>query len=273
MMTRGHPQSRDIALPSSVAAVVDRYLAHLAAHKVDFLRGVYLLGSVALGDYQDDRSDVDFAAVTDHPLGDEEIAVLVRVHAAMTGSPCFDGFYIAADRLAEMPNSDLVMAFVQDGQFRIGPSFEANPATWHLWTRHGVVLKGPPADELGLILNDVALRRFETANLGTYWRDWIGRMRVSMSASAATDSVDAGIVAWGVLGVARIACALATGHIVSKTDAGRWALTECEGRDSKILETALAARRGEIRTVRVDAVLEALAFMEEMIEGAGSQAG
>jgi hypothetical protein len=261
----------DILLPPSVEAVVDRYFALLEAEKTNLLRGVYLVGSVALGDYQDRRSDIDFAAVTTGPLGHEEIAILARIHAAMTGSPFFDGFYIAEDRLAETPSPDLVTAFVRDGHFRVGPSFEANPATWQLWARHGITLKGLPPGDLGLPLDDATLQRFEIANLGTYWRDWIDRMRASISANAATDRVDAGMVAWGVLGVARIACALATGRIVSKAEAGRWALTECKEPYSAYLETALAARRGEIFDVSTEETLAALAFMEDTIGGAVSQ--
>lgn len=256
----------DILLPPSVAAAVDRYFALLTAENTDVLRGIYLVGSVALGDYQDGRSDIDFAAVTAVPLGHEEIAILARVHAAMTGIPSFDGLYIAADRLAETPRPDLVTAFVQDGHFRVGPSFEANPATWQLWARHGIALKGPPPGELALPLDEATLQRFEIANLGTYWRHWIDRMRASISANAATDRVDAGMVAWGVLGVARIACALATGRIVSKTEAGRWALTQDAWQHAPVLETALAARRGEIVGVRLEEALIALAVMEEAIE-------
>jgi hypothetical protein len=260
-------------LPPAVSRAVERYFGFVATENVDFLRGVHLLGSVALDDYREGRSDVDFAAVIDGRLDGEKAARLARVHAAMQqqGSPHFDGFYIAADRLHRAPEPRHAAAFVQDGAFRAGPPcYEINPATWHLWAARGVALTGPAPAELGLVRDDDALRRFERSNLGTYWLDWTCKTRSSLAGRATGERFDAAIIAWGVLGVARLACTLATGRIVSKTEAGRWASAEYGREDPAIVETALAARRGEIADVPVGEVLAALAFVERMIEWSSS---
>jgi len=71
------------SLPRSVSEKVGVYVELLRSEDARFVRGVYLLGSVALGDYQEGRSDIDFGAVVDEPLDGRMIDRLGRVHYAM----------------------------------------------------------------------------------------------------------------------------------------------------------------------------------------------
>ncbi len=254
-------------MPPSVSRVVDRYFAHLSAETVGFPRGVYLLGSIALGDYHEGRSDIDFVAVTNGPLNAGDVACLADVHTEMMklGTPRFDGFYIEARHLAEAPAPEQAMAFVQDGLFRPGgPCFEVNPVTWRLWAEQGVALRGSAPDELGLVIDEAALRRFEVSNLQSYWLEWVRKTRSSLPAPAGRMQAD--LLDWGILGVARIACTLATGRVVSKTEAGRWILENCEDADAELILAALAARRGDIADLPIGQALAALDFMKKTIE-------
>jgi hypothetical protein len=51
------------ALPTEVSQRVCEYLNLLDSEGSGFVHGVYLVGSVALGDYQEGRSDIDFVAL------------------------------------------------------------------------------------------------------------------------------------------------------------------------------------------------------------------
>jgi Nucleotidyltransferase domain len=51
-------------LPSDVRDATDRHLAVLDAVAPGLVGGLYLTGSVTLGDYQPGRSDIDFMAFT-----------------------------------------------------------------------------------------------------------------------------------------------------------------------------------------------------------------
>ena len=69
--------SRRPPLRVDVARTVDRFLGLMASEGGPTLRGLYLVGSVALGDFRPGRSDIDFVALLDGPVGDTE--ALARV--------------------------------------------------------------------------------------------------------------------------------------------------------------------------------------------------
>jgi hypothetical protein len=50
-----------------------------------FIRGLYLPGSVALGDFRSHCSDVGFVAVSEHRPDRAELEGLARVHAVAVG--------------------------------------------------------------------------------------------------------------------------------------------------------------------------------------------
>jgi tRNA nucleotidyltransferase (CCA-adding enzyme) len=84
------------ALPTEVSQRVCEYLNLFDSEGSGFVHGVYLVGSVALGDYQEGRSDIDFVALVAAFPGVHQLESLARTHAAMAASegPHFDGFYI-----------------------------------------------------------------------------------------------------------------------------------------------------------------------------------
>lgn len=258
-------------LPTSVSATVDAYFELLRAERIEFVRGFYLLGSVALADYQEGRSDIDFGAIIEGAPDHARVDRLARVHEAMgerTG-PSFDGFYLEAHRLQCTPAAGELATFSLDGVFyRHAPCFECNPATWLLWAKRGITLLGPPSNELQISVDENALRRFEIENLEGYWRHWIKSASSQLARKSEDEPMDADTIAWGVLGVARIACMLTTGRVVSKTDAGIWAMERAGHEDGVVLGLALAARRGGIREISVKRGMHALDCMETMISNA-----
>jgi hypothetical protein len=56
-----------MALDALVLEVVDTYLGTVEAQAPGLVEGLYLVGSVALGDFRPRTSDIDFVAVTTTP--------------------------------------------------------------------------------------------------------------------------------------------------------------------------------------------------------------
>ncbi len=255
-------------LPFTIRQRIGAYLRLMADEGAGFLRGLYLLGSVALDDYQEGRSDIDFVALVSGPLDAADTGRLVRVHEAtrrLQGPP-FDGFYIEPAHLHRVPQAEHHASFSLDGTFHADAvCFETNPVTWLLLSRHGIAVRGPAPASLGIAADPSALRRFQIGNLRDYWTGWIANRAAALSRVSPDDSVNASILAWGVLGVARIAYTLATGGIVSKTGAGLWALEAYASDWHPTIRNALAARRGEIDTVPVHGMSCALDFMRQLI--------
>lgn len=67
--------------PAEVAPLVDALLAGVRDALGDNLLGFYLRGSLALGDFNPDTSDVDLLVVTERPVSGAEFEALAALHA------------------------------------------------------------------------------------------------------------------------------------------------------------------------------------------------
>lgn len=74
-------------IPEAVNELVAALLGGVQRAIGDNLVGFYLRGSLALGDFIPDTSDVDVIAVTDRPIDDHDFAALARLHADLTTLP------------------------------------------------------------------------------------------------------------------------------------------------------------------------------------------
>lgn len=254
-------------LPIDVALRVREYLALLETEGAQFVRDVYLVGSVALGDFQEGQSDIDFVALVSAPPTLSQLERLARIHAMMTSTegPHFDGFYIERAKLARAPTTNEPAPFSVNGTFHAqAPCFEINPVTWLCLSEHGIGVRGVSPEALGIAADPDALQAFQVNNLRTYWEPWIEQGSKALDHKAPDDLVDAKVLAWGLLGCLRIAHTLGTGHLISKTEAGRWALTRYPAQWRGVIQDALSTRAGKISELPVTRCRHGLDFMRQV---------
>jgi hypothetical protein len=237
-----------LQLPHRVGRIVERYRGELDAAGVDIVQGLYLVGSVALGDYQEQSSGVDFIAVTSGPMTPALAEMLARIHARLrTGKrPGFDGVYLERDRLCRLPGPGEIADYAHDGTFHTAhPCADVNPATFQCLAQSGIVVFGPAVADLEIATDVAGLRRFEMDHLHGYWARWVARSDAALQRMDHDANIEAAPLGWGVLGLLRVGYTIETGRIVSKTDAGRWALGRYPLKFRNVIEEALAVRRGE----------------------------
>jgi hypothetical protein len=199
------------------------YLARVDAALPGFVRGLYVVGSAALGAWQPGRSDVDAIILTSRPAGDGDLAVLAELHAGMPASPHFDGVYLEPALAQVWPTDRPVVPFVVNGTFTTDrPCGELTPVVWLTLQRYGIAVRGPRAGELGVRVDGEALRRYNLDNLRDYWQPLIADLPAAVAQTAPGDEADAGSVAWLVLGPARLHYTLAHGDITSKAGAAAY---------------------------------------------------
>ena len=95
-----------MTLPAEADRVVTRYLALVDAAAPGVVEGLYLVGSVALGDFHLRTSDVDFIAASSSPVSEVSRQALASVHAdlaAEAGRPAFEGIYVHVRRAHSQP--------------------------------------------------------------------------------------------------------------------------------------------------------------------------
>ncbi|WP_166802335.1 nucleotidyltransferase domain-containing protein [Microvirga pakistanensis] len=159
---------------------VYEYLNLLDRGGCGFVQGIYIVGSVALGDYQEGRSDIDFVALVEALPGGPHLESLARIHAAMAASegPPFDGFYIEQDQLGRTSLLGKRVPFSLHGAFHADAACpEVNPVTWLCLAHHGIAVRGSPPETLDIRIDPAPLHAFQVHNRrchGNVWSEGYG---------------------------------------------------------------------------------------------------
>lgn len=229
----------------SVRTIIEDFLSEADGALPAFFQGFYLVGSIALDDFRPGGSDIDFIAVTPNRPSPEEVAILRRMHARLQRRyrrPYFDGFYVTQDDLRRDPALAIAAAEAREGRLTVR-SGGLDPVTWQTLAEHGIPVRGPGRQALGVWTDPTALARWTLENMASYWRRWHAR-RARWSDPARLYALGTWAPAWGVLGVARQHYTLATGAITSKSGAGRYALATLPERWHRIVAECLRIRGG-----------------------------
>jgi hypothetical protein len=236
-----------VRLPADVAALVASHTASLDERLPGVVEALYLVGSVALGDYRPGMSDVDFVAIASRPLGPSDRAALAAVHGelAEVSATHYDGCYVNRARLATLPVGGEEAPHSVEGEFRATDGCaQLNPVTWMELRQCGVALRGPAAAAMVAAPADAVVRSWLLDNLQTYWLDIAALRETAVAGKDDREPFEAGPVLWGTLGPPRLHYTLAQGSIVSKTEAGRYAAAEFPGWTA-LADRCVRARAGE----------------------------
>ena len=209
-------------LPGDVESTTSQYLNLIDKALPGQVAGLYLTGSIPLGDYRPGRSDIDGVVVLAEPLTD--IEAVRDVHAQLAEKPAFDVTYLTADDLASPPDNGKQVAYSLDGVFKVEPSGgPVSPVLWSEMARQSLPLRTTP----GLVVHDdhEALVEFTRGNLKSYWAGQFDQLEAAVAERPDDEVAPDWVLPWVMLGVPRLHALLATGNIVSKTAAGEHALT------------------------------------------------
>ncbi|MEO3809200.1 aminoglycoside adenylyltransferase domain-containing protein [Sphaerisporangium sp. B11E5] len=234
------------SLDPLVADTVGAYLEDVDAQAPGLVEGLYLVGSVALGDFRPRVSDVDFVAVTSVRLDDPALATLAGVHERLKRRrrrPYFDGGYITWDDLAGAPASSGPGASVHEHRFR-STHGGSDPVTWHTLAHHGIALRGPEPGDVKVRADREELVAWTDANLDDYWRRLLERASRLHRRWGMAMLVPYSVV-WVVTGISRMHHTIATGRIISKTGATAHAIEAFPERWHRVVAEAARVRRGE----------------------------
>ena len=243
-------------------ALSDRFLAALDQHAPGCVSAVYIVGSAALDDFIPGKSDLDFVAVMQRAITDDEGAAVA--HGL---SNTLDGIFLEPGDLALGPSAmeGPRPVFTDRGFSRAVESSARNPVAWATLASHGIAVRGARVSVLTLWNDPAELIAWTKENAGAYWtRRRQGASNVlSLPGALALAPFFA---TWSVLGLARQHYTVRKAGIISKSEAGRYALETFAPRWRAIIEEALAIRSGGKLTMGAfERRAETLAFMEMAI--------
>lgn len=232
--------------PPVVTQMCHTFLNEVDAAAPGLVDGLYLCGSVALGDFHDTTSDVDFVTVVTDGVDDAGLAALTRAHHAVLErypqSP-FEGTHLTRAQLAADPADCPGAPSAHEGDLHRADRFALDPVTWHELAHAGIAVRGPAVAELKVWTDDAAFRAFTVHNLTSYWRPWRARY-VSAAVEAYPLSAAEWAAAWSVLGVSRLHSELAGGGLTTKCGAGGHALRAFDADWHRLIVDCLGIRAG-----------------------------
>lgn len=229
---------------------------------------LYLTGSAALGDFQP-GSDVDAVAVLSRAA---DLDALRAAHAAAPERPYLDVIYLTDVEFDARLDAGERVPYTQDGMLRDDGCGQLNPVLWVELRDHARTLRGPTPAERGVTGDPARLRAWNVENLRTYWTSSAAGVHRYVTGRDGAEPVDAEIVCWNVLGPPRLHYTLATGGVITKTGAGRYA-AERFPEWADLCAACVRCRAGEEVAFTVADLRAAADLMDKVISDALGTAG
>ena len=255
----------DLTPYADVNAVLHDFAARIRAILGSHFLGMYLYGSLALGDFDPHSSDIDFIVVTDAEIADDLFMALQEMHAHFdeSGSPWaakVEAAYIpqgalrhSAPTSAQYPQIEKGRSLARD-HLEIGWAFQC-----YTLREHGVVVLGPdprtlidPVDPHDIRRAVVAITSgwLEGARHDPAWLVWLQHRSAQ---------------AFIVLTLCRFLYTLDSGTVAPKAVAAQWAQKALGQRWAELIERSLAGQHDESETPDSD-VDDTVALIQYTVE-------
>jgi hypothetical protein len=216
------------------------------------LRGMYLVGSLATGDFDPASSDLDIIVVTDGALLEDRIAALRDFHTRFGASDSpfatrLEAVYTPQDDLRAPASASTHYPQVErDRPFFVEPLEPGWSVQRYTLREHGVVIAGMEPSKLLDPVDPDEMRRDgaiiahtwpDQAERDPTWLDW-ARPRANCAFVVAT--------------LCRLLYTLETGTVASKPAATRWARETLDSRWAGFIARSWEARRETSETPQAD---------------------
>ena len=229
-------------------------LAKIQAVLREKLVGLYLYGSLSLGDFDPQSSDIDFLVVTTEELPAETLETLKDMHASIASSGLpyakrLEGSYIPLAPLRRYdPHNASHPTIGADWEFHVAQHGSNWIIERSIVREYGVVLWGPSPKTLIDPISSHELRAAVCEQLRDFWQaqltgpEWLQPRHYQ---------------AFAVLTMCRALYTLSQGQAASKLQAAAWALQSLDHKWQPIIERALAWRHQHEK----DDLAETLTFL------------
>ena len=188
--------------------------------------GLYLYGSLATGDFDPQRSDIDFLIVTSHFLPEQTIAALEKMHHGFAQSDNkwdrkLEGLYIPLAELSHYKEQGPELPTVNERYFYIARQGSDWVIQRHLLREHETIVAGPSIREF---IEPVPAQEMRTA-VCAIMRSWWAPMIDDPTWLDGRPEYQA----FAVQTMCRVLYTLKFSSAVSKTKAAKWALEALGG--------------------------------------------
>ena len=251
-----------------VNTILSELLTGIQSILADHLVGMYLEGSLASGDFDQD-SDIDFVAVTDQPVTADQFESLQAMHDRIASLDSIwaiqlEGSYLSRHALRRHDPVDSRHPNIERGQDE-RLKWVAHDATWDIHRcilrERGIILTGPAPHTLIDAVSSDTLRQ-AMAHLLKHWAAQILANPAQIQPR--------GYQSYTVLSMCRVLYTLQYGTITSKPVAARWAQAETDPRWTDLIERAWIGRHhsNQAATAKdIDSTLDLIRYTMAQVQG------
>jgi Domain of unknown function (DUF4111) len=200
-------------IPPLIQALLDAYL-HALEPLRDHFYGIYIYGSIALGAFEEQESDIDIIALTQGEWTVQELRQLERIHRQLVKEHSLGKCLAPMSDIGEFNAGIAPYPYASDGKFHAAGYFDLNAVIWWTIQHKGISLLGHEYSTLPL---EIAWKNVLDAmryNLDIYWAGKAQKPRLFLFDIWVTTAIAT---------LCRIMTAIEEGEIISKSEAlTRW---------------------------------------------------
>lgn len=218
--------------------------------------GLYLHGSLAMGDFNLKRSDIDFLVVTNQEISDETLEALKMAHDVIRTSHSdwsdkLEGPYVPQAALRRFDPSQAIHPWLNRNGRLQREKFDSD---WliqlYILREYGICVAGPDLKTLIDPVEPVDLKRAQLAVLHEWWLPQLEDHKKLQSAEYQS---------YAILTMARALYTLRYGAIVSKPKAAEWTQETLGEPWAGLIRQALGWERGKTLN-KLDQTLDFIRF-------------
>lgn len=212
----GSPRATATAGFPDVEQLLADFVTGLTELLGDELVGIYLHGSLALGAFNPEPSDVDFLVATEPELSAEQVEALAALHLRL--GERLDGSYLPLDVFRRFDPNRVLHPHIEarGGRLQLDHHGGETVIYRYVLRKCGVVLLGPPPQSL--------IDPVDADQLRSAVRDLV----VDWSVDDEAQFAEAGFRRYMVQTMCRVRYTLACGDVASKPEAVDWGLRQLE---------------------------------------------
>jgi predicted nucleotidyltransferase len=225
--------------------------------------GLYLYGSLASGDFDRQKSDIDFLVVTFDEISDEGIRSLKAMHENLWQSggklaAKLEGSYVPLKDLRRYESNEKEYPSVNEGKFYLGRHGSDWIIQRHILREQAVAIAGAPLENSIDQVQPDDLRRAVADLLNEWWSPMLENPAFIKNSEYET---------YTVLTMCRALFTLEHGTIASKSASARWAQDALDESWTELIEQSLNWRYGE----QINKLNEVLNFIRYTVDTANNQ--
>ncbi|MFJ5565729.1 aminoglycoside adenylyltransferase domain-containing protein [Lysinibacillus xylanilyticus] len=257
-------------VPTQVRKILNEYITLFQNKIPNTLEGFYLHGSIALDAYINGSSDIDFIAVVNRSLTEEDVKVISNLHKELnqkykdTG---MDGSYLLVADVGKKQSEVKSCLKVNEGKTKWG-KYDINPITWWILKNKGITILGQDVATYSFSVDERVLGDYVLENMNSYWSNRLKKIKKYKAFLIPNKLVDLE-VEWSVTGILRQFYTLQEQAIVSKVDACKYALHHLPEEFHNIINEAISIREGSkirycnSKKQRIDDTIQCMTYILE----------